>query len=260
MKANGFRWRVFVVLLAGAVCGVVGSFPFVFSVYADLLATSPVSPPVLVLLSLLQNSVILGLVTAAGLFLTAKVSLPGAPFIEGWLYGKSTGERFRSIIKPALMTGVGVGAALLVLFSVLLKNELSQLPFGKAALIPIWKRLLVGLYGGMTEEVLMRLFLFSLLVWLLSKVWRSDAGAPRSRVFWTANIILAILFGLGHLVSVIPLMPITFKIVVAALLLNGIASFAFTHIYWKRGLEASMLAHFTTDMMIYVIGASFIPR
>ena len=258
MKVNGYPWRVFGVLLLGAVCGVAASFPFVFSLYADLLATSPVPLPVLILLGLLQNSVILAFVTGLGVFLTAKAGLPGAPFIEGWLSGKSTGERFRTIIQPALI--MGVGATLIVLFFLLLKNELPQLPFGKAALIPLWKRLLVCLYGGMTEEVLMRVFLFSLLLCILGKVWRSDPGAPRRCVFWAANIILAVLFGLGHLGSVIPLMPVTFKIVVVALLLNGIASFAFTHIYWRRGLEASMLAHFITDVMIYVIGPSFIHR
>lgn len=260
MKANGFRWGVFGVLLACAVCGAAASLPFVLSLYADLLATSPVPLPVLVLLSLAQNSVILALITGFGLFITKKVGLPGAPFIEAWLSGKSAGERFQTIIKPALMTGVGVSATLLVLYFVLLKNELPQLPFGKAALIPLWKRLLVCLYGGLTEEVLMRIFLFSLFVWILSKVWRSDDGRPKPQVFWTANILLAVLFGLGHLGPVIPLMPITFKIVVAALLLNGIASFAFTHIYWKRGIEASMLAHFVTDVMLFVIGPSFIPR
>ena len=258
MRANRYSWKVFGVLLAGAVCGAASSLPFLFSLYADLLATSPVPLPALVLLSLAQNTVLLALVTGAGLFLTAKVGLPGAELIEDRLSGQSIGERFRTIIQPALITGVGVGATLLLLFFLVLKNELPNLPFGKSALIPVWKRLLVCLYGGLTEEILMRLFLFSLLAWLLSKVWRSETGAPSRKVFWAANIILAVLFGLGHLGSVIPLMPVTFNIVVGALLLNGIASFAFTLIYWRRGLEAAMLAHFIADVMIYVIGPSFI--
>jgi membrane protease YdiL (CAAX protease family) len=260
MKANGYPWRLLGVLVAGAICGAAASFPFVFSVYADLLRTSPVPLPVVVLLSLVQNSALLAVVAGIGLLITKKVGLPGAPFIEARLYGTSTEKRLSSIINPALLTGVSVGATLILLFFVLLKEEIPKLPFGKAALLPLWKRLLLCLYGGLTEEVLMRLFVFSLLVWLLSKVWRSETGGPRSMLFWAANIILAIVFGLGHLGSVIPLMPITANIVVAALLLNGIASFAFTLVYWKRGLEASMLAHFITDLMIYVIGPSFIPR
>jgi membrane protease YdiL (CAAX protease family) len=48
--------------------------------------------------------------------------------------------------------------------------------------------------------------------------------------------------------------------VIAALLLNGIASLAFTTLYIKRGLEAAVLAHFTADFLIWVIGPSFIFR
>ena len=77
-------------------------------------------------------------------------------------------------------------------------------------------------------------------------------------VFWTANIIAALLFGLGHLPSASLVMPITPLVVVAALTLNGIAGLAFGFLYWRRGLEAAMLAHFTGDFVVYVVGASFL--
>jgi hypothetical protein len=260
MKANGYPWGTFVILVAAALCGLAASFPFVFSVYAELIATAPFQPSVLVLMSIVQNTVLMGLLVGFGLKLTAKVGLPGAPLIEDWRAGKNVGERFRAMILPALMTGVGVGAMLLVLMFLLLQRELPQLPIGKAALMPVWKRLLICLYGGLTEEILMRVFLFSLLAWLVSKVWRGGDGKPGRPIFWAANIILALLFGLGHLGSVVPLMPITFNVVVAALVLNTIASLAFTHLYLRRGLETAMLAHFTADFLIFVIGPSFIQR
>jgi membrane protease YdiL (CAAX protease family) len=106
----------------------------------------------------------------------------------------------------------------------------------------------------------MRIFLFSLLVWILNKLWRTVDDVPRRQIFWAANIILAVLFGLGHLGSVIPFMPITFKIVLGALLLNSVASIAFTSLYLRRGLEAASLAHFTADFVIWVIGPLFIAR
>ncbi len=154
MRPNGYPWGLFGILLAGAVCGLVASFPFVFSLYAELLVNPPVPLPVVLLLSMLQNTVILALLIGVGLILTAKVGLPGAPLIEDWRSGKSTGERLREIIQPALMTGVGVGVTLLLIMFLLLKRELPHLPLGKAALMPVWKRLLVCLYGGLTEEFL----------------------------------------------------------------------------------------------------------
>ena len=259
-RTKNFSWSVFLILLAAAVCGVAASFPLVFSLYADKLADAPIPLPLVFALGLLQNTVLLGVMIWLGLLLTAKLGLPGTPLLEDWRSGKGIGERLRSIIQPALMTGFGVGVAVLLGFYLLLQKELPQLPFGKAAVMPIWRRLLICFYGGLTEEIMMRIFLFSLLAWLLSKVWRSKDGTLKRQVFWAANIILALLFGLGHLGSVVPLIPITFNIVMGALLLNGVASIAFTGLYLKRGLEASILAHFTADIIIWVFGPSFFPR
>ena len=260
IRANRFPSRVFLILLVAAVGGVAASFPLVFSLYADKIAESPIPLPALLGLALLQNSVLMGIIIAVGLWLTAKLGLPGAPLLDDWLSGKGIEERLRSIIQPGLMTGFGVGFAVLLLFYLLLQNELPQLPLGKAASIPVWRRFLICFYGGITEEIMMRIFLFSLLAWILSKVWRSSDGAPTRRVLWVATIILALLFGLGHVASVIPMIPVTFNILLGALLLNGVASIAFTSLYLRRGLEASIVAHFVADFMIWVLGPSFLSR
>jgi membrane protease YdiL (CAAX protease family) len=260
MRTNKFPWGILVLLLLAAVGGVAASFPFVASLYADKLANAPLPVPVIFALALLQNSILLALLIGVGLLLTAKVGLPGPPLLERWRAGESVRANLWALIHPALMTGAGVGLTVILLSTLLLRKELPQLPYGKAALIPIWKRLLLCFYGGLTEEILMRIFLLGLIAWLLSKVWRSESGRLSSQAFWTANIFLALLFGLGHLASLIPLLAITPKIVVAALLLNGLASLAFTTLYLKRGLEAAMLAHFTADFIIWVIGVSFMAR
>ncbi len=53
-------------------------------------------------------------------------------------------------------------------------------------------------------------------------------------------------------------MPITPLVVAAALILNGIAAVVFGVLYRKRGLEATMIAHFTADFVIYVVGPAFL--
>jgi hypothetical protein len=260
MRAKGFRWSILFLLLACAVFGVAASFPFVFFLYADKLATSPLPLPLVLALGLIQNTIILAVMIGVGLLLTAKLALPGAPLIEDWRDGKSIAARLRTMIQPAMMTGLGVGIAVLVMFVLLLRDEIPQLPVGKAALTPIWKRFLLCFYGGLTEEIIMRIFAFSLLLWVVSKILRSGTGTPSRKVLWIANIILALLFGLGHLGSVIPLMPITFNLVLGALMLNGVASVAFTGLYMRRGLETAMLAHFIADVTIWVIGPLLIAR
>ena len=260
MRPKSYSWSFFLILLAAAVFGVAASFPFVLSLYAEKLAAAPIPIPAVFGLALLQNTVILGVIIGVGLLLTAKLGLPGAPLIEDWRSGKPIVDRLRALIPLSVMTGFGVGIAVLLILAVLLRKELPQLPPGKAALIPIWRRLLICFYGGLTEEILMRVFLFSLLAWLLNKLLRAGERPPKRNVIWAANILLAILFGLGHLASVVPFMPITLKIVLGALLLNGVASIAFTVLYLRRGLEAAMVAHFVADFVIWVIGPSFIAR
>ena len=53
-------------------------------------------------------------------------------------------------------------------------------------------------------------------------------------------------------------MAITPLVVVAALVLNGIAGIAFGYLYRKHGLESAMIAHFSADFMIYVVGTSLL--
>jgi hypothetical protein len=41
---------------------------------------------------------------------------------------------------------------------------------------------------------------------------------------------------------------------VRALVLNGIAGIAYGYLYWKRGLEAAMLAHMSTHLIMQIPG------
>jgi membrane protease YdiL (CAAX protease family) len=42
-------------------------------------------------------------------------------------------------------------------------------------------------------------------------------------------------------------------VIVRALLLNGIGGIVFGWLYWKRGLLAAMLAHFSADVVLHVV-------
>jgi membrane protease YdiL (CAAX protease family) len=72
-------------------------------------------------------------------------------------------------------------------------------------------------------------------------------------ILWTANILVALLFGLGHLPATATLVPLTSLVVIRAVVLNGPASLAFGYLYWAHGLESAMLAHFTADVVLHVI-------
>jgi len=76
---------------------------------------------------------------------------------------------------------------------------------------------------------------------------------PSAAAFWAANLLAAILFGLGHLPATAALVPLSKIVVLRAVVLNGFAGIIFGYLYWKRGLESAMVAHFSCDLIVHVL-------
>jgi membrane protease YdiL (CAAX protease family) len=96
----------------------------------------------------------------------------------------------------------------------------------------------------------MRLFLLSLVLWGLSKLWREHTDPA---VFWTANLVVALLFGASHLPAAVLTVPLTVSLILYVFVLNGVASMVFGYLFWRSGLEAAMVAHFFADLILQVI-------
>ena len=116
-----------------------------------------------------------------------------------------------------------------------------------------WKGFLASFYGGIVEEILLRLLVMSFFVWLGRFVSRTAEGKPTAAVIWIANILAAVLFGLGHLPTTALLVPLTPLVVTRAVVLNGLIGVAAGWLYWKRGLEAAMISHFSGDLILHVL-------
>lgn len=79
---------------------------------------------------------------------------------------------------------------------------------------------------------------------------------PNIRILWTANIIAAVIFGLGHLPATKGMgLPLNSFAITRAIVLNGVAGLVFGWLYWTRGLESSMIAHFSADIALHVLFA-----
>jgi membrane protease YdiL (CAAX protease family) len=254
-----FPWRVFWLLLVASVAGVGAAVPMVLELFRELIKSQPPSPlplPLIIVIGGVQNLALLSLAIGFGLLLAGKLGL-GAPLLEGWLYRRKQ----LATVRGSLITGVlvGLGAGVVILIPILIAAPyLPGLPFVSAARVALWKRLLTGFYGGIVEEVFSRLFLMSLVAWLGTKLFQKQKVGLSSGVFWTANVIVAILFGLGHLPAASLVMHITPAVVVLALFLNGIPAICFGYLFWKRGLESAMIAHFAADFVVWVIGPALL--
>lgn len=251
------EWRTVAVLLVASLIGVVAVFPLVFDLMNSgalgQTGTPDIPMPLVLALALLQNGVLLTLAIIGGLALARRVGLK-LPLLSAWARRESIPSP-RPILKAGVLGGLATGALMVALDAAVF------LPHFPPALrsffdVPLWKRLLAGLvYGGITEEVLMRLFLVSLVAWLLGLVWKSEDGRPAAGAFWTAIALVAILFGLGHLPVTAAMTPLTPMVVARALLLNGVAGVAFGYLFWRHGLEAAMVGHASAHLVLQIPGA-----
>src|SRR5690625_7917713 len=66
-----------------------------------------------------------------------------------------------------------------------------------------WQGLLAMFYGGITEELMVRLFGMTLIVWILAWVTRKETANIPNIFYYIAIFLTALLFGLGHLPATI---------------------------------------------------------
>ena len=116
--------------------------------------------------------------------------------------------------------------------------------------------LLMGVfYGGVVEEVMMRLFLMTLIVFLTVKITKKKEFP--SFFYWGVIFIVSILFGIGHLPANFMLFGELSPLIVGrALLLNGIGGLVFGYLYWKHGFIAAVVSHMSTHIFMQLL---FIP-
>lgn len=98
-------------------------------------------------------------------------------------------------------------------------------------------------YGAVIEEVMLRLFMMSLIAFVLHKLFERGKTETSVAVLIAANMISALLFAAEHLPATDMLFGLTPMIVVRCFLLNGGFGLLFGWLYRKYGLQYAMLAH-----------------
>lgn len=146
--------------------------------------------------------------------------------------------------KPLILTAIVaiLGGMLLILSDLLFFENYSDAIRESYAVKPTVTYILAAVvYGGVIEEVMLRLFFMSLLAFLLQKLFRKGSGTTGLLI--AANVIAALLFAAGHLPATAILMGLTPMIIFRCFLLNGGLGLAFGWLYRKFGLRYAMLAH-----------------
>jgi len=242
------NWRVFFVLLVLGLLSVFAIFPYVLTLQGDIL--SQVGQPIVIifLLQLLQSAVLFSITIFIGLLLIKKIDFH-LPLLEALVAGKD----YKKFIKDISLLSVILGSvsAILIYLTDRLFTLWEVAITTSQSIAPIWQKFLAAFYGGIAEEILMRLFLMTLFIWIGVKITRRSK--PTQTVIIISIILAAVIFGLGHLPITSSLTRITPIVVARAIVLNGIGGVIFGWLYWKKGLEAAIIAHFSADIFLLTI-------
>ena len=167
----------------------------------------------------------------------------------GILLGKKIGlwKDEKKITKKPLIACViaaVVGGMVLILSDLLFFGNGSQVIMDSYSVKPTIPYLIASvMYGGVIEEVMLRLFWMSLVAFVLWKVFDRKNERPSTSILVTANIIAALLFAAGHLPATAAMLGLSPMIVFRCFLLNGGMGLMFGWLYRKYGLRYSMMAH-----------------
>lgn len=90
---------------------------------------------------------------------------------------------------------------------------------------------------------MLRLFMMSLMAFVLHLLFERKKEAVGATVLVAANVVSALLFAMGHLPANDMMFGLTPVIVFRCFLLNGVFGLAFGWLYRRFGLRYAMIAH-----------------
>lgn len=204
----------------------------------------PASKPVMALAVFGLIFVLYGGLGWLGLWLTRKLGWPAL-----WQPAITNRQRF---VMPAV---VGAAAGLFLIIADTIFSRFRS--WGAFPHPPFPTSLVASVVAGIGEEIIFRLFFIAFWVWLLSHVLLR--GRWPTGVFWLVAIWSALLFGLGHLPTIMVLLGIQEVAAIPPvllgeiLLLNGVVGLLAAFYLRKAGFLAAVGIHFWADVVWHVL-------
>ncbi|RKW23809.1 CPBP family intramembrane metalloprotease [Candidatus Gracilibacteria bacterium] len=239
------KLKLWFLLFGIGFCGILSILLMKISLPESLLGSIPktISDFELKLLLLINPTILLIILITIGVLLYDKVNLK-LPFFER-LVGKNT-----ILEKNIFSYGIsgGIISAVCAFWVFLIFQNYVPISLLQNEMNPITR----FLYGGITEEILVRFGIMTLFVWIFSKIFKSQ----KNYIFWFGIIISSIIFGILHLPIVIISLngAITWQLIGYIIFGNAIVGVVFGYLYFKKGLETAMIAHIVTHIVFIIYG------
>ncbi len=245
------NWKLVIILLVLSMVGTVVVIPYSLSIQKEAIKELGISENIVIISSIIQSFIMFFAMIVAGHIISKKIGL-GANIIEKWTKGKKVLEDIKNILPISAGFGITVGGVIIGLDLIFYylsgpKTAISTAPPS------IFQGFLASFYGAINEEIMMRFFLMSLVIFIINLITKHKKEKPKPIVAWVAIIITSVLFGLGHLPITSSLVAITPFIIARSIVLNGVGGIVFGWLFWKKGLESAIVSHFSTDIVLHVL-------
>ena len=207
-------------------------------------------PSVIKLLTLINPTIFLLISVSVGTLLFDKVNLK-VPVISSLLKKEQENSQtiFMQQVKYGVLLGLLAGVAIMVnayVYNIFIAEELKSLENNME--LTLVARFL---YGGITEELLLRFGCMTLVVWIISKLTRR----LNHITYWIGIVLSTLLFAVGHFPVVFAAVPNPTLLLLSYILIgNSAGGLIFGWLYWKKGLEAACIAHAFAHVAMVLIG------
>jgi len=262
-NASGRPWRtarggvaLFALGMVGVLAAAAGAVPAVRA----LPGFEGASYPLLLAVAAANSVLLLGVAVALGAAAAPRIGLRS--HVYAWAAGDDPDWRaFRESLGRAVVVGVGAFALVSLLDAAFAPFVSLPAPTSTdaeslgalAASLPL--RLL---YGGITEELLLRWGVMAPLAWLfwrLGRAFGSARASPSALAMWGAIAASAVAFGAGHLPALAAAYPLTAALVARTVLLNALVGVALGWLFWRDSLETAMVAHASFHVALVAVSA-----
>jgi membrane protease YdiL (CAAX protease family) len=157
-------------------------------------------------------------------------------------------QALRPQIVPGILGGMA-GAAIIVAFHRFAPEALTAAQ--PATPLPLVVRVL---YGGITEEVLVRWGLLTIIAWAGWRIAGRPSEHPSVPIMWAAIAISALLFGLSHLPAALAVVrDLSASVAVYVTLGNAGFGMVAGYLFWRHGLEAAIMAHGLAHLLAFMV-------
>lgn len=200
--------------------------------------------------SVAQPAVLTTLAVIVGIWLAPKVGLR-SPAAEAFADHGDVIRALRPQLLPGIVAGILNGVA--IAGSWLLARPYVSEDF--AARSEAFNKLMPAavrfLYGGLTEEIILRWGIMTFLVWLLWRLFRRRSDVPEGWIVLASIVVSALLFGIGHLpIASMLAGGLTFPLALYVIAANSLFGLVAGFLYWKRGLESAVVAHIFAHVVL----------